>query len=380
MKHTSIRNPLLLFLTAVIWGIAFVAQSVGMEYVGPFTFNCVRCILGAVVLVPCIAFLDRLKEKEGHAGQGAAEANMTDAAGGAVRGWEPAEKWQRPAESRRKPAENWQESAESWQKPAESQQGSAETQQRSAESQQGSAETRQRSVEKKRAERRTLLAGGICCGIALCVASNLQQFGIQYTTVGKAGFITAMYIVLVPILGIFLKKRIGLKVAVSVALAVAGLYLLCITEGFSVGAGDLLVLLCALVFAVHILVIDYFSPRTDGVRMSCIQFLVCGLLSGVGMVLTETPDLGAICQAWLPIAYAGVMSCGVAYTLQIVGQKGTDPTVASLILSLESVVSVLAGWVILGQSLSMREIAGCALMFAAIILAQLPGRVQGENA
>ena len=345
MKHTSIRNPLLLFLTAVIWGIAFVAQSVGMEYVGPFTFNCVRCILGAVVLVPCIAFLDRLKEKEGHAGQGAAEANMTDAAGGAVRGWEPAEKWQRPAESRRKPAE-----------------------------------TRQRSVEKKRAERRTLLAGGICCGIALCVASNLQQFGIQYTTVGKAGFITAMYIVLVPILGIFLKKRIGLKVAVSVALAVAGLYLLCITEGFSVGAGDLLVLLCALVFAVHILVIDYFSPRTDGVRMSCIQFLVCGLLSGVGMVLTETPDLGAICQAWLPIAYAGVMSCGVAYTLQIVGQKGTDPTVASLILSLESVVSVLAGWVILGQSLSMREIAGCALMFAAIILAQLPGRVQGENA
>lgn len=366
MKHTSIRNPLLLFLTAVIWGIAFVAQSVGMEYVGPFTFNCVRCILGAVVLVPCIAFLDRLKEKEGHAGQGAAEANMTDAAGGAARGREPVEKWQSQAESRRKPAENWQGSAESWQKPAESQQGSAET--------------RQRSVEKKRAERRTLMAGGICCGIALCVASNLQQFGIQYTTVGKAGFITAMYIVLVPILGIFLKKRIGLKVAVSVALAVAGLYLLCITEGFSVGAGDLLVLLCALVFAVHILVIDYFSPRTDGVRMSCIQFLVCGLLSGVGMVLTETPDLGAICQAWLPIAYAGVMSCGVAYTLQIVGQKGTDPTVASLILSLESVVSVLAGWVILGQSLSMREIAGCALMFAAIILAQLPGRAQGENA
>lgn len=380
MRHTSIRNPLLLFLTAVIWGIAFVAQSVGMEYVGPFTFNCVRCILGAVVLVPCIAFLDRLKEKEGHAGQGAAEANMTDAAGGAARGREPAEKWQRPAESRRKPAENWQGSAESWQKPEESQQGSAETRQRSAESQEGSAETRQRSVEKKRAERRTLLAGGICCGIALCVASNLQQFGIQYTTVGKAGFITAMYIVLVPILGIFLKKRIGLKVAVSVALAVAGLYLLCITEGFSVGAGDLLVLLCALVFAVHILVIDYFSPRTDGVRMSCIQFLVCGLLSGVGMVLTETPDLGAICQAWLPIAYAGVMSCGVAYTLQIVGQKGTDPTVASLILSLESVVSVLAGWALLGQSLSMREIAGCALMFAAIILAQLPGRVQGENA
>ena len=185
-----------------------------------------------------------------------------------------------------------------------------------------------------------------------------------------------MYIVLVPVLGVFLKKKIGLKVWISVALAVVGLYLLCITEGFSVGLGDLLVLLCAFVFAVHILVIDYFSPKTDGVRLSCIQFLVCGVLSGICMMIAEQPDMGAILQAWMPVLYAGVMSCGVAYTLQIIGQKGMDPTVASLILSLESVVSVLAGWALLGQSLSARELFGCVLMFGAIILAQLPERAK----
>ena len=163
------------------------------------------------------------------------------------------------------------------------------------------------------------------------------------------------------------------KVWVSVVLAVAGLYLLCITDGFSLGVGDLLVLLCALMFSVHILVIDYFSPRTDGVKMSCIQFFVCGILSGIAMLIFEKPSLDAILQAWMPILYAGVLSCGVAYTLQIVGQKDMDPTVAALILSLESVVSVLAGWVLLGESMSLRELSGCGLMFAAIILAQLPG-------
>ncbi len=300
MKKTSWRNPALLFLTAVIWGVAFVAQSVGMEYVGAFTFNFTRCILGGIVLIPCIYLLDKRKEKE-----------------------EPTS-----GNGRGSDAQN----------------------------------------------RRTLLIGGVCCGTALCIASNLQQFGIKYTTVGKAGFITAMYIVLVPLFGIFLKKKVGLKVWISVALAVAGLYLLCITEGFSLGWGDFLVLLCAGVFSVHILVIDYFSPKVDGVKMSCIQFFVCGLLSGVGMLICEKPELHAILRAWLPILYAGVMSCGVAYTLQIVGQKGMNPTVASLILSLESVVSVLAGWILLGQSLSARELAGCVLMFAAIILAQLPAK------
>ena len=160
------------------------------------------------------------------------------------------------------------------------------------------------------------------------------------------------------------------------ALAVAGLYLLCITDRLALGKGDILVLLCAVVFAVHILVVDHFSAKTDGVRMSCIQFLVCGLLSGVCMLLTEHPEMRLILQAWQPILYAGIFSCGVGYTLQIVGQKGTDPTVASLILSLESVVSVLAGWLLLGQRLSVRELGGCALMFAAILLAQLPERRQ----
>ncbi len=315
MKKTSVKNPILLFLTAVIWGVAFVAQSVGMDYVGPFTFSFTRCIIGGLVLIPCIMFLDRLKEREGRHAAGdikSGETSGTDRPEAAASG--------------------------------------------------------------KRRDRKTLLTGGICCGTALCVASNLQQFGIQYTTVGKAGFITAMYIVLVPLLGIFLKKKAGLKVWVSVVIAVAGLYLLCITEDFTLGWGDFLVLLCAFVFSVHILVIDYFSPKVDGVKMSCIQFFVCGLLSGIGMLIWEKPEIHAILQAWMPILYAGAMSCGVAYTLQIVGQKGMNPTVASLILSLESVVSVLSGWLLLGQSLSMRELSGCALMFIAIVLAQLPHR------
>lgn len=309
MKKTSWKNPVMLFLTATIWGVAFVAQSVGMEYIGPFTFNFARCLLGGVVLIPCIAFLDKIKGGEGRA----IESGIA-----------------------------------------------------------GRKSTGIRAFLSGGGDGRTLLKGGICCGIALFVAGNLQQFGIQYTTVGKAGFITALYIVLVPLVGIFVGKAAGLRVWVSVALAVAGLYLLCITGGFSIGKGDFLVLLCALAFTIHILVIDYFSPKTDGVRMSCIQFFVCGILSGIGMLLTENPQISAILQAWMPVLYAGVMSCGVAYTLQIVGQKGMDPTVASLIMSLESVVSVLAGWVLLGQKLSARELAGCALMFTAIVLAQLP--------
>ena len=319
MKKTEWKSPALLFLTAVVWGVAFVAQSVGMDYVGPFTFNCIRCLIGAVVLVPCIWFLDGWKQRPDGASCGRESA-------GASCG------------------------RESTGAPSGASDGS-----------------------------HALLAGGICCGLALFVASNLQQIGIQYTTVGKAGFITALYIVMVPVFGIFLKKRAGIRVWVSVALAVAGLYLLCITDRLALGKGDILVLLCAVVFAVHILVVDHFSAKTDGVRMSCIQFLVCGLLSGVCMLLTEHPEMRLILQAWQPILYAGVFSCGVGYTLQIIGQKGTDPTVASLILSLESVVSVLAGWLLLGQRLSVRELGGCALMFAAILLAQLPERRQSYH-
>ena len=205
-------------------------------------------------------------------------------------------------------------------------------------------------------------------------ASSLQQIGLKYTTAGKAGFITAFYIVIVPVLGIFLHKKIGWKIWLAVVLALAGLYFLCITESFSIGKGDVLIFLCALIFAVHIMVIDYFSPKVDGVKMSCIQFFVCGILSLPFMFTIETPKAVAMTAAWMPLLYAGVLSCGVAYTLQILGQKNVNPAVASLILSLESCFSVLAGWIVLGERLSLRESAGCVLMFAAIILAQLPDK------
>ncbi len=299
-----LKNAMMLMLAAFIWGTAFVAQSVGMDYLGPFTFNGVRNFVGAFALLPCIWLLDRLN------GKGAKK-----------------------------------ESPE-----GKDAQGSAP------------------------GEKRDLLLGGICCGTVLFVAGSLQQVGLQYTTVGKAGFITACYIVIVPVCGIFLHKKIGGKVWVAVALSLIGLYLLCITEKLTIGKGDILVFLCALVFTMHILVIDYFSPKADGVKMSCIQFFVCGVLSLVPMFVLETPEFGAVVKSWGPILYAGILSSGVAYTLQIVGQKDVNPAIASLILSLESCFSVLAGWLILGQSLSEREAAGCILMFAAIILAQLPDR------
>ncbi len=192
-------------------------------------------------------------------------------------------------------------------------------------------------------------------------------------SVGKSGFFTALYIVMIPVIGIFIGKRPGIKLWFCVALAVVGMYLLCMKDGsFTIERADIMLLLCALVFSFHILVIDYFSPKVDGVKMSCIQFFVCSALSAVGMVFTETPDISNIQAAWLPLMYAGILSCGVGYTLQIVGQKGINPVIASLIMSLESVISALAGWVILGQVLSPKEILGCVLMFAAIIITQIP--------
>lgn len=286
MKKKQLGNSLLLLLTATIWGSAFVAQSVGMDHVGPFTFTFARSIIGGVVLLPCILLLGKWKK-----------------------GFATKTEW----------------------------------------------------------------LGGICCGIALCVASNFQQVGIQFTTVGKAGFITALYVVLVPIFGLFLKKRVPILIWGCVGLSVVGLYLLCMPAGaFTLALGDLLVLICAVLFTVHILVIDYFSPKGDGVVISCIQFFVCGILSGIPMLFFEHPSVGNMMDAKWSILYAGVLSSGVAYTLQVVAQKNVNPTVASLIMCLESVVAVLAGWIVLGQDMSSREILGCVLMFAAIVLAQLP--------
>lgn len=291
------KNNALLVLTALIWGCAFVAQSVGMDYVGPFTFNMARFLIGAVVLLPVIWFMDRQK---------AAEKNGVSTAG------------------------------------------------------------------ETSGDRKTLIIGGICCGTALAVASSLQQWGILFTTVGKAGFITAMYIVIVPLLGIFIGKKVRPLIIACVAIAVVGFYFLCMTESLRLGLGDFLVLLCAIAFSIHILVIDHFSPKVDGVKMSAIQFLTAAILSAVPTLMWEQPVFMEIFQAWQPVLYAGVMSCGVAYTLQIVAQKNADPTVASLLLSLESVFSALAGWVLLGQGLSLKELFGCVLIFCAIILAQLP--------
>ena len=284
------KNILLLFLTATIWGTAFVAQSVGMDHVGPFTFTFARSIIGGLFLIPCICFL---------------------------------RKWSGKTEKVQVTKVEW--------------------------------------------------VGGICCGIALCAASNFQQIGIAYTTVGKAGFITALYVVIVPIFGLFLKKKVPGIIWFCVGLSVIGLYLLCMTEGsFTLAYGDFLVFICAILFSVHILVIDYFSPKGDGVVISCIQFLVCGLISGIIVLFTETLRAEDLLAAIGPILYAGVLSSGVAYTLQIVAQKDVNPTVASLILCLESVISALAGWVILHEALNARELFGCLLMFAAIVLAQIP--------
>lgn len=289
----QIKSSLILLLTATIWGVAFVAQSVGMEYIGPFTFNAIRCVLGGLVLIPVILVLKKKKETG---------------------------------------AEN-----------------------------------------QEKEDKKTLWAGGIACGVILCIASNLQQFGIMEASVGKSGFFTALYIVMIPVIGIFIGKRPGSKLWFCVALAVVGMYLLCMKDGsFTIERADIMLLLCALAFSFHILVVDYFSPKVGGVKMSCIQFFVCGVLSAVGMLFTETPDISNIQAAWLPLLYAGLLSCGVGYTLQIVGQKGINPVIASLIMSLESVISALAGWVILGQVLSPKEILGCVLMFVAIIITQIP--------
>lgn len=288
------KNACMLLLTAFIWGTAFVAQSVGMDYLEPFTFNGVRCLIGAIALLPCIWFFNRGKEKEN-------KINDENA-------------------------------------------------------------------------KRDLIKGGIACGILLFAASSLQQIGLVYTAAGKAGFITAFYIVLVPVFGIFLHKKIGWKVWTAVAIALAGLYFLCITESFTIGVGDIYVLLCALIFSVHILVVDHYAPKVDGVKLSCIQFLVAGIVSIPFMLILESPKMGNMMTSWFPLIYAGVFSCGIAYTLQILGQKNVNPAIASLILSLESCFSVLSGWVILGERLSARETIGCIMMFAAIILAQIPDK------
>lgn len=221
-------------------------------------------------------------------------------------------------------------------------------------------------------ERKTLWTGGIICGVALFAATDLQQIGLSYTTVGKGGFLTAFYILLVPFIDVFFGKKLHWINWVSVGIALVGLYLLCGRGESGFNRGDALVLGCALMFSVQIIAVDRFIPYVDAVRLSCIQFLVVGVLNLPLMFLLETPSLPAIAANWMPVLYAGLLSSGIGYTLQIFGQRDTDPTTASLLMSLESVFAALAGWVLLHDRMSAAELAGCALVFAAILLTQMP--------
>lgn len=221
--------------------------------------------------------------------------------------------------------------------------------------------------------RERLLKGGVLCGVALSLASFMQQLGIMYTTVGKSGFITALYIVLVPLLSfLVLRRSVSLLQWASVAVAAVGMYFICINEGFSINKGDFYTLICAFCFAGQIICVDKIITDLDGVRLSLVQFATCTVLNGVLMLIFENPSWSSVMQGWLPIAYAGIMSSGVAYTLQIVGQRHCAPVLACMLMSLESAFALLSGWLLLGQAMSAREIFGCALVFAAIMLAQIP--------
>lgn len=284
---TNIQGVAAILIATIIWGSAFVAQSVGMDHIGPFTFQACRCLL-AVLALPAIIFLRNPKKFT------YTFSNL----------------------------KQWK--------------------------------------------------AGFLCGIALFAAASLQQIGLIYTDAGKAGFLTAMYIVLVPIIGIFLGKKPGKAVLLGVILAVMGLYLLSCTDISSINPGDLMMLGCAFAFSIQITLVDHYAPVLDGMALNCIQCLVCGIFSVPFMLLTETVEISAILDCTVPLLYAGTLSMGIAYSLQIYGQQRLDPTVASLLMGLESVFAVIFGWLILHESLTMTELAGCALVFIAVILSQLP--------
>lgn len=296
MKKSFVKNIIFPIVAALIWGTAFVAQSVGAEHVPPFAFNAARGVVAVVALSVILLVWNMIKKRRG-------------------------------------------------------------------------------DVEKPSGGMRSLIIGGICCGVMLSIATNLQQVGLGETDAGKASFITALYIVLVPILGLFLRRRASVTTAVSVAIAVVGLYLLCVGDSFTVQGSDVYVLICAFCFAIHILVIDFFAPKTDGIALSLVQFIVMTLSSAILSAIFEQPTVEGILAALGQILYVGIFSSGVAYTLQILAQKGSDPTVVTLLLSLESVFGALAGAIILHEVMSGREYIGCALMLCAVMLAQIPTSV-----
>ncbi len=304
-------------LTSFIWGSAFVAQSSGMDYVGPYTYNMARNVLAFLFLIPVIYVIGKKKGVTDNAGSG---TGIDDAASGEA---------------------NW------------------------------------KSIL---LPDRTTLVGGIYCGLVMAVASSLQQIGITMTTAGKAGFITALYIILVPLMGVFIGKKIPRIIWFCVVLAMAGFYLLCVKEGFSISKGDILVLFCSVGFSVHIMTIDHFTSKgVDGVKMACIQFAVAAIVMTPLMFALENPSVSGLLSAWMTIAYAGILSSGVGFTLQIVAQKDTDPTTATLIMSLESVFAAVSGCLFLNEVLLPKEILGCILVFVAVILAQVPLPVKSKE-
>lgn len=293
MKKKIFAN-IALFLTALIWGLSFVAQRAGMDYVGPFTFNAVRSIIGGFSLLPVISIVKLIQEDT-------------------------------------------------------------------------------RTKEVKHQQHVMLAKAGILCGIALFIAMTIQQYCMLFSPAGKAGFITALYIIYVPLISmLFLGQKLSNNVKISVVIAVIGLYLLCFKEdtgGFSYY--DILLLIAAFFYGVHILVVNYFSDKVNAVKTSCVQFFVVGLLSLPLMFLYETPTWSSIVACKTPILYAGILTCGVAYTLQILGQKYTAPVIASLILCLESVFAVLGGAMILNETMTIKETLGCVLMITAVILSEI---------
>ncbi len=289
-KSKSLRSSLLLLLTAIIWGLAFVAQSKGMEFVGPLTFSFSRCVIGAVFLYILIKLFPKVFKRQ----------------------------------------EEYSKSS--------------------------------------------TIIGGVICGVILAFAMGTQQIGIASTTVGKAGFITALYIVIVPIINMFFGYKTDTKIWICVLFALVGFYLMSIHGGFSIGYGDLMVLISAIIYSIHIIVITRYSPKSDGVVMSMIQFAVAGVLFFIAMVLFEDFRFKNVLSAALPILYAGILSTGIGYTLQIVAMKDIDPTIGSMILSLESVFALIGGIIILGETMTTRESIGAALVFIASFVAQLPSR------
>lgn len=287
-----LSGSIFLLLATIIWGSAFVSQSVGMDHIGPYTFQAIRCAMAALGLLPFIWLFDR-KKQDG------------------------------------------------------------------------------KTFLSRFCDKRLWLAG-ICCAIPLCAAVNLQQVALIWTDAGKAGFLTAMYILFVPILGLFIKRRPSSMIPVCVVLGMVGLYFLSWNGNMTIATGDLLLLGCAVAFAVQILFVDHFAPTVDPLRLNCLQAGLCGIGSAIIMFCTETPTMDGIGAAMLPMCHAGFLSMGAAYSLQIIGQKHLDPAPASLIMSLESVFAAIFGWIILNEQMSTTELLGCVLVFAAVILSQIP--------